>query len=91
MPVPNVNFVDSQQLLVQQYQSSKKKEIQQLSDHTHLRSDLAKLLNAGKRSQMKPPLFESVSQDYISFCLGAFNFSFRHSDTSIFFPLITMY
>lgn len=40
-------------------------EIQQLSDHTYLRSDLTKLHNAGKRRQMKPPLIESVSQDYI--------------------------
>lgn len=61
-------------------------EIQQLSEHTHLRSDLTKLYNAGKWSQMKPTLIESVSQDYIPSCWEAFNFSFRHSDTSIFSP-----
>lgn len=34
--------------------------------------------------QMKPSLTESMSQDYIHSCWEAFNFSFQHSDTSIF-------
>lgn len=54
MPVPNVNFVNNQQALAQQYQSSKQKEIHKLSDH----ADLANLHYAGKRVKMKPALVE---------------------------------
>lgn len=60
MSVPNVNFVGNLQPLAQQYQSSKQKEIQNLSDHTRLKNDLAKLHYAGKRVKMKPALVEHV-------------------------------